>query len=134
MLALRWLAAAAALASAGSASASAALNLDPGLQHGLQALDGMLDGAGISTGTNVGAGTSTRGGAGGDQRAGGAVGVFLTTVDQSALFAPQPPLALGPPPAAPTIKVSRRRDCHSAASPSTFSRCFNRDEKGVSSK
>ena len=29
--------------------------------------------------------------------------------------------------------VSRRRDCHSAAPPSTFSRCFNRDKKGVSS-
>ena len=29
---------------------------------------------------------------------------------------------------------SRRRDCHSAAPPSTFSRCFNVDEQGVSAK
>ena len=29
---------------------------------------------------------------------------------------------------------SRRRDCHSAAPPSTFIRCFSRDKKGVSSK
>ena len=26
----------------------------------------------------------------------------------------------------------RRRDCHSAAPPSTFSRCFNRDGEGMS--
>ena len=30
--------------------------------------------------------------------------------------------------------ASRRRDCHSAASPSTFSRCFNSDVKGASAK
>ena len=30
--------------------------------------------------------------------------------------------------------ASRRRDCQSAATPSTFSRCFNRDEQGVSSE
>ena len=30
--------------------------------------------------------------------------------------------------------LSRRRDCHSAAPPSPFSRRFNKDEEGVSSK
>lgn len=29
---------------------------------------------------------------------------------------------------------SHRRDCNSAAAPSSFSRCFNRDEAGVSAK
>ena len=29
---------------------------------------------------------------------------------------------------------SRRRDCHSAAPPSPFSRCFNTDEEGVPAK
>ena len=29
-------------------------------------------------------------------------------------------------------RPSRRQDCHSAAPPSPFSRCFNMDEKGVS--
>ena len=33
-----------------------------------------------------------------------------------------------------TCHHSRRRDCHFTAPPSTFSRCFNRDRKGVSSK
>ena len=28
----------------------------------------------------------------------------------------------------------RRRDCHSAATPSPFSRCFNRDEEGMSAE
>ena len=31
-------------------------------------------------------------------------------------------------------RTNRRRDCHFAASPSTFSRCFNMDKQGVSSK
>ena len=30
--------------------------------------------------------------------------------------------------------VSRRRDCHSAAPSSPFSRCFNMDSEGLSSK
>ena len=34
----------------------------------------------------------------------------------------------------PDGAISRRRDCHSAAPPSTFSRCFNRNKKGVPSK
>ena len=33
------------------------------------------------------------------------------------------------------VKPSRRREfCHSAASPSPFSRCFNRDGEGMSVK
>ena len=32
------------------------------------------------------------------------------------------------------LSFSRRRDCHSAAPPSTFSRCFNMDKQGGSSK
>ena len=36
--------------------------------------------------------------------------------------------------AAETRCVSRRRDCHSAAPPSSFSRCFNRDRERASAK
>ena len=31
-------------------------------------------------------------------------------------------------------KSSRRRDCHSAATPSTFSRCINRDGESASAE
>ena len=40
------------------------------------------------------------------------------------------PAAAPPPP--PPICSSRRRDCHSAALPSPFSRCFNRDKESLS--
>ena len=33
-----------------------------------------------------------------------------------------------------SCRTSRMRDCHSMASPCTFSRCFDRDEQGVSSQ
>ena len=38
------------------------------------------------------------------------------------------------PRALPGVASRRREFCHSAASPSTFTRCFNRDGEGVSAK
>ena len=44
----------------------------------------------------------------------------------------QPVVTLKDPQAA--IRCNRRRDCHSAALPSPFNRCFNSGKKGVSAK